>query len=159
MKAGTAFWAGVVGGAVMSVFLAIARAMGMPARLEMMMGTMLLEPGTTAFIVGLMMHLMISGLIALIYAWGFESVTHRAGWLVGAGFAVIHTLIAGSVMGMMPMMHPRMPGEMPPPGYFMANLGAMGVIAEVMLHLMYGAIVGAMYGQVKNPDPTLVTTS
>lgn len=149
MKAGRAFLAGVIGGAVMSVGLAMGRAMGMPANLEMMQGTMFLPPGTTAFVVGLMMHLMISGLIALIYAWGFENVTHRAGWLVGVGFALIHTLIAGMVMGMMPMMHPMMPEQMPSPGYFMSNLGAMGVVAEVMLHLIYGAIVGGMYGAVE----------
>lgn len=147
MKAGKAFLAGVVGGAVMSVFLAMARAIGMPARLEMMMGTMFMPEGTAAFVVGLIMHLMISGLIALIYAWGFEHVTHRAGWTMGVAFSIIHIIIGGVFMGMMPMMHPRMP-PMNPPGAFMANLGAMGVVAFVMLHMIYGAIVGAMYGPV-----------
>ena len=37
---------------------------------------------------------------------------------------------------------------MPAPGAFMANLGMMGVGAFFMLHLIYGAIVGAMYGPV-----------
>lgn len=139
----------------MSVFLAMARAMGMPAKLEMMMGTMFLEPGTVAFVVGLMMHLMISGLIALIYAWGFENVTHRAGWLVGVGFSIIHIIIGGIFMGMMPMMHPRMP-PMDAPGAFMSGLGMMGVIAFVMLHMIYGAIVGAMYGPVAHPRSRVV---
>jgi hypothetical protein len=87
MNWGKAFIAGVIGGAVMSILLALARAMGMPANLEVMQGTMLgLEPGATAWIVGFIMHLMISGLIALVYAAGFEYVTHRAGWLVGVPF-------------------------------------------------------------------------
>jgi hypothetical protein len=30
----------------------------------------------------------------------------------------------------------------------MSNLGIMGVVAEIMLHLIYGAIVGTMYGLV-----------
>ena len=85
---------------------------------------MVLPPGTAAFIAGLLIHLVVSGLIELMYAWGFEHVTHRAGWLAGVAFAVIHTLIAGLFMGMLPMMHPRMPEPMPPPGFFMANLGA-----------------------------------
>ena len=122
----------------------------MPARLEMMMGTMFMKPGTTAFIVGLMMHLVISGLIALLYALGFEKVTHRAGTGVGAGFSVIHILIGGMFMGMMPMMHPRIP-PMNAPGWFMADLGMMGVVAFIVLHAIYGAIVGGMYGPILHP--------
>ncbi len=143
--------AGIAGGAVMSVLLAMARAMGMPARLEMMMGTMFMEPGTAAYIVGLVMHLMISGLIALIYAWGFENVTHRAGAGMGMAFSIIHIIIGGIFMAMMPMMHPRIP-PMDAPGAFMSNLGAVGVIAFIVLHLIYGAIVGAIYAPVLHPE-------
>ena len=146
MNAGRAFVAGVVGGAVMSMGLAMARAMGMPATLEMMLGTMPgLQPGTGAFVLGLMMHLTISGLIALVYAWGFETLTHRSSAAIGAGFGVVHGIIGGVFMGMVPMMHPLIPEMMPAPGPFMVNLGMMGVMAEMVLHMVYGAIVGAMY--------------
>ena len=151
MNWGKAFIAGVIGGAVMSILLALARAMGMPANLEVMQGTMLgLEPGATAWIVGFIMHLMISGLIALVYAAGFEYVTHRAGWLVGVAFSIVHVLIGGIVMGMVPAMHPLIPEQMPAPGYFMAGMGMMGVIGFIMEHMIYGAIVGAMYSPVQH---------
>jgi hypothetical protein len=148
MKAGKAFVAGITGGLVMSVLMWIGRTMGMPANLEMMLGTIVLDPGATAWIIGLVMHLTISGSIALIYAWGFEHVTHRAGWLVGGSFGIVHAVIAGTVMGMMPAMNPRMPTPIMAPGAFMSSLGTMGVVAEFVLHLVYGAIVGAMYGAV-----------
>ena len=152
MKTGTAFLAGVVGGAVMSALMWMGRIlMDMPANLEMMLGTMVMEPGPTAWIIGLVMHLMISGLIAIIYAWGFERVTHRAGWLVGAGFGLLHALIAGMVMGVMPAMHPRMPEPMMPPGAYMSSMGATGVAMEFVLHLIYGAVVGAIYAPVLHP--------
>lgn len=151
MKAGKAFVAGVAGGAAMSVLMWMGRTMmGMPANLEMMLGTMVAPEGATAWLIGLVMHLMISGGIALIYAWGFEHVTHRAGWLIGAGFSIIHTLIAGTLMGVMPAMHPRMPPMMAP-GAFMSSMGTTGVVMEFVLHLIYGAIVGAMYGAVLHP--------
>lgn len=87
MNGGNAFVAGVVGGLVMSGLMWLARTMmAMPANLEMMLGTMVADPGSTAWIIGFAMHLMISGAIALIYAWAFEHVTHRAAWLIGAGF-------------------------------------------------------------------------
>lgn len=153
MKAGKAFVAGVVGGLVMSVIMLIAREMmGMEVRLELLLGTMFMEPGTAAWIVGLVMHLMISGLIALAYAWGFENVTHEAGAAKGALLSVVHILIAGVFMGaVLPVMHPLVPEQMPEPGYFMANLGALGIMAFVMLHVIFGAIVGAMYGPVLHP--------
>ncbi len=152
MKAGKVFVAGMSGGVVMSVLMWMARSlMGMPVNLELMLGTMVSDPGPTAWMIGFVMHLMLSGAIALIYGWAFEHVTHRAGWLVGAGFGVVHALIAGVVMGMMPMMHPRMPSPVPAPGAFMSNLGTMGVVAVFMLHMIYGAVVGAMYGAVLHP--------
>ena len=152
MKAGQAFLAGAVGAAVMSLFLWMARTMmGIPANLETMMGTMVADPSTTAWLIGFMIHLMLSGAIALRYAWGLENVTHRSGWLTGVSFSVIHIVIAGVFMGVIPMMHPRMPNPISPPGAFMANLGTMGIAAFVMLHVVYGAIVGAMYGPVMHP--------
>ena len=153
MNFGRAFAAGVVGGLVMSTGLAMGRAMGMPADLERMLGTMVLEPGTAAFTFGFVIHLIISGLIALIYAWGFEHVTHRAGAVMGAGFGAIHSVIGGLFMGLMPMMHPMIPEQMPAPGVFMSNMGAMGVMAEIVLHVLYGMVVGAIYGHVHVPTP------
>lgn len=148
MNASKAFLAGVLGGVVMSALMWMGRLMGMSANLEMMLGTMLLEPGTTAWLFGFVVHLMVSGLIALIYAWAFEHVTHRAGWLVGAGFGIVHAIIGGMVMGMMPAMHPRMPEPMQPPGAFLSNLGAVAVMMEFVLHMIYGAVVGAIYAPV-----------
>ena len=74
----------------MSVLTGLARMMGVPANIEMMLGTMVADPGTTAWLIGFVMHLTLSGLIALIYAWGFEHVTHKAGWAVGTGFGLVH---------------------------------------------------------------------
>jgi hypothetical protein len=149
MKYGKAFGAGVLGAVVMTVIMAMARAMGMPVNLEMILGTMMGGPPSAAkWVMGFIMHLMAGGIFGLIYAVGFEYLTHRADWLVGMGFGFIHSLFAGLFMAIMPAMHPLIPEQMPAPGAFMSNLGMMGVIAEIMLHLIYGAIVGAMYGPV-----------
>ena len=149
MKVGRAFAAGVMGALVMSFLIALARGLGMQVNLEMMLGTMLGgPPSLSKWVMGFVMHLIIGGLWALLYAAGFEYLTHHASWVIGLGFAMIHALIAGVFMGIMPAIHPLIPAMMPAPGAFMAHLGLMGVIAEFMLHLIYGAIVGAMYGPV-----------
>ncbi len=157
MNFGRAFIAGVIGGAVMTVLMFMGRMMGMTAmNLEMAMGSMLMQSvSTISWIIGLVMHLMLSGLIALVYAYGFEYVVHKAGWLTGAGFGVIHTIIAGIFMGMMGMMHPLMTagppvpeGRLLAPGFFAMNFGMMTTMAIIVLHLIYGAIVGAIYAPV-----------
>jgi hypothetical protein len=146
MNYGRACVAGVLGGVAMSIGLAVGRMMGMPANLELMLGTMMLPPGSGAWIAGFMMHLLISGGIALIYAWAFEHITHRASASIGAAFAIVHAVIGGLFMGMMPLMHPLIPEQMPAPGAFMSNIGTMGIVAEFALHILYGAVVGAVYG-------------
>jgi hypothetical protein len=150
MKTGRAFLAGVIGAVVMSAILWIARnMMGIPAHMEMMLGTIVVpNPALTAWLVGFAIHLTIGGILAVIYAWGFEHITHRSGWLVGALFGLANAVVAGLVMGIIPAVHPMIPEQMPAPGAFMRNLGAIGIAAEFALHAIYGAIVGALYGPV-----------
>ncbi len=151
MNTGKAFLAGVAGGAAMTVLGAVVRALGMPVNLEMMLGTMFLAPGATAWIAGLIMHLAISGMIALLYALGFERLSHRAGTGTGALFSLVHIVIGGCAMLALPAMHPMIPQEMPAPGAFMSGMGLAGVAFFVVEHVMYGAIVGALYGTVRHP--------
>jgi hypothetical protein len=150
MKTGKAFFAGMIGAVVMSAILWIARnVMGIPAHMEMMLGTMVVpNAALAAWLVGFGIHVLIGGVLALVYAWAFEHVTHRSGWLVGAGFGVVHATISGLGMAMVPAIHPMIPEQMPAPGAFMGNLGVIGIVAEYALHVIYGAIVGALYGPV-----------
>ncbi len=54
---------------------------------------------------------------------------------------------------MIPVVHRLIPEQMPGPGFFLANHGTMGVVAFVVLHLVFGAVVGAMYaGHVTRRD-------
>jgi hypothetical protein len=150
MKTGKAFFAGMIGAVVMSAILWVARnVMGIPAGMEMMLGTMVVpNAALVAWLVGFGIHVLIGGVLALVYAWAFEHVTHRSGWLIGAGFGLVHAVISGLGMAMVPAIHPMIPERMPAPGAFMANLGVIGIVAEFALHAVYGAIVGALYGPV-----------
>ena len=127
------------------------RTMGVDMNAEMMLGTMFSSPERGAWVIGFGVHMLLSVLFALIYAWAFENVTHRAGLAVGLGFAVIHIVLAGIVMAMIPMVHPMIPERMMAPGAFMSGMGAMGVGLFVLEHLLYGGIVGASYGPVRRP--------
>jgi hypothetical protein len=49
-------------------------------------------------------------------------------------------------MGMMGSMHPRIrDGELAAPGAFLKNYPMMSVVGFLMLHLMFGLVVGSVY--------------
>ena len=145
---GNAIIAGLAGTAVMTALMYMAKAMGMPMDMPRILGLMFTRPEnkTGTYIVGLMAHFMNGVIFAVIYAFLF-TVLGRVGWTWGLVFGAVHGVMAGLVMGMMHVVHPNMgPGkELPALGLFARNISPMAPAGLIMLHLVYGAIVGAIY--------------
>jgi hypothetical protein len=91
--------------------------------------------------------MMMGVVFAIIYAFLFDLLGVNANWLWGAVFGAIHGVIAGMAFGMMPAMHPRMgEGEvLAPPGPFGKNYGTMVPIGVLVLHVIFGVVVGVLY--------------
>jgi hypothetical protein len=102
------------------------------------------------------LYLLIAGLLACLYAIGFVYVTERASWAIGLLFSLVHLGVAGLAMDALGDIHPlliRPPlplldGHLLAPGLFATNFGIMTVVGFVVLHFIYGGIVGAMYQRV-----------
>lgn len=140
-----AFLAGVIGAAIMTIVIQVARLMGMPANMSLWLGSLVTgELGAATWVLGFAMHLAIGGLFGLCYAIIFESVG-RATTGAGAAIGLAHAMFSGIMLGALPWMHPLMPQVIAPPGMFMAALGALAVLAFIGLHVMFGAIVGHLY--------------
>lgn len=149
MRAGRAILFGIIGAAAMSVLCAVVRALGLPIRLELILGTATgMAPGGTAFAVGLLIHLAIGATFGLIYGALFERVWDHGGVGTGMILGVIHASIVGMAVGFTPQFHPHVPSSIADPGPYFANVGVGGVIAFFAVHLLYGAIVGGGYGHV-----------
>lgn len=146
MRAGMAFWAGVIGAAVMVLGMWIARAAGATGfNFGYFWGSML--TGTTTggtWILGFVITVILGGLIALIYAAAFEALG-RSNWGLGLLGGVVHLIIGGVLIGWISMVHPAIPQAISDPGYFTANYGSGSVVSFAILHLIYGAIVGSTY--------------
>jgi magnesium-transporting ATPase (P-type) len=144
-----ALWAGLAGGIVMWMMMALARMMGLvDARMIAYEGCMITksDSGAGTWIAGMAMHLILSVLIAFAYAWAFEAIWGEAGWFYGAINGVVHWLIGGMVLPMMDGMNPCVKdGRMKGLGLFGKNYGGMMVVGFLMSHLVYGAIVGWIY--------------
>lgn len=144
-----AIWAGILGGLAMSAMMMAARAMGLvDANMARYQGCMITKnwEGAGTWAAGMLMHLTISALIAVIYAWVFEAVWEEASWLYGVINAVVHWLIGGMVLPMMDGMNPCVKdGRVRGFGLYGKNYGAMMIVGFLMGHLLYGAIVGWVY--------------
>lgn len=155
MKHGHAFLAGVVAGVLVSAFSAVARALGVPVHFELLLGTILGHPPSLwTWLGGLAAHLVLAGLIGLVYGWAFETLSGRADWRVGLVFGVVHAVVVGLLLWMVPAVHPLVPERIPAPGAFLSRAGVVGVLLELALHMMYGAVVGALYGPTRRYSDT-----
>jgi hypothetical protein len=152
MRVGLAFVAGMIGWAVMVGLTILLRAVGATElNLNMIIGSLFTgQVSAGTWILGFVAGLIISGLIALIYAWAFEGM-RKSNWRLGVIGGAIHAVIGGIVFGVLPSFHPAMPNLITPTGFFAANYGAVTAVGFVVLHLVYGAIVGGMYRPVHVP--------
>lgn len=153
-KGGRAFACGAVAGALTSLGMWAARdGLGVPIHLETILGTATgLSPGRGTFAVGLVMYLVGCGLVAQLYAIGFEHVAHRSGALPGAIVSVAHLVIAGLAIGAIAPFHRLVPELIAAPGPFASFLGDGAVAAFVIAHALFGVVVGALYGPVLHPE-------
>lgn len=148
---GWAILAGLVGGTVMAAILYLGVFM-LPKQMKMnlfaMLGTMVLPAGAAAFVMGAMVHLAMSVVFGLIHGAVFAVAdidSSEAAW--GLLFGFVHWAVVGMALGMLPLMHPRIrDGEMDAPGFYASNYPPMTAMGFLMLHLVFGAIVGALYG-------------
>ena len=139
---------------VMTVMLYMGMALmprQMPMNILYMLGTM---PGAMmsrnkmmAYGVGIMMHGMMGIVLGLAHAGvinGLDLTSALVAW--GVLFGFVHWIMVGMGMGMIGTMHPLMrAGQMQAPGLFVINLPKPTVMGFLMVHLVYGLVVGALY--------------
>lgn len=154
MTVGGAVAGGAVGAAVLASGLRIAQELGWTRMdIPFLLGTIFTERRRPAAVIGYAAHITIGLLVALVYAGIFEAVG-QASWWFGLMLGAVHASVAGGALTnlLLPAVHPRMgtpwtdAEETPllePPGFMLSNYGRSTMAVTLVLHLAYGAIVGA----------------
>lgn len=106
-------------------------AAGIPLPIDTRLAALL---GTRIWAVGVLAHLLVGGVLGLLYAFVFEYVVHQSGVGVGMMIGLYNTIFAGFAWALL--------GG---PGPFWDGDGAAGIFALSVSHVVYGAVVGAMY--------------
>jgi hypothetical protein len=149
MRAGLAFWAGVLGAVVMVIGMWIAYGAGATGfSYSWWWGSMVLgNTGGGSWVLGFFIHLILGGLIGLVYAASFEAIG-RSNWALGLLGGFIQLVIGGFVLGWISLIHPAIqatPPVIPNPGYFTAYWGWASIVTFCLVTLAFGVIVGSMY--------------
>ncbi len=148
---GYAILAGLIGGGVMAIMLYMGIAM-FPQQMKMnlfaMLGTMVLPAGAAAFVMGAMAHAVMSAGFGLAHGAVFavaDIESSEAAW--GLLFGLVHWAVVGMALGMLPLMHRGIrDGEVDAPGFYALSFPPMTAAGFLMVHLVFGVIVGALYG-------------
>ena len=144
-----AFFAGFAGVALMIIWMRLSWLFGFPwpADAASLLGSsyigQILHTDTGAhFILGslaliLLGALALAWLYAEIYAWIPGPTPAVRGIVFALGVWVVGQLIVAPLLGSFTEF---------PPGILSMNLGALGVISSLISHVLYGALLGGIYG-------------
>ena len=151
-------WGALAGGAVGATMLAsgfrLAQELGWTRMdIPFLLGTVFTENRRLAVVIGWTVHLANGLLFALLYAAVFAATGLTTWWFGLVLGAVQAGFVGGALVNLMlPVVHPRMgtpwtdAEETPllePAGFMLFNYGRSTALVTLVLHLMYGAVVGA----------------
>jgi len=144
---------GFVGTLVLTTTLRTANELGLTrVDLPFLLGTAFTGDRSRAKALGYLLHLVAGELFALVYFLIFTAIDTR-GWLLGALLGLLHGIVSATALVnvLLPVVHPRMGNAMSaadsspllePPGFLMRNYGRGTLVATLVAHVAYGAIVG-----------------
>ncbi len=140
---GRAMLAGLIATIIMSIVQAMAPVMGLP---RMDIAAMVASMFGGSLVVGWIVHLMMGTILwAAVYAYIVEPRLGGAPWVRGltSGFLLaVFVLIIG-----FPLVGAMFSSLTPRPGFLgMGMGGAMGTMGVIVGHLVYGLVLGAIYG-------------
>ncbi len=146
-----AIGAGLLAGAIMLVPIYLGRMM-MPDQMKMdllkMLGTMMLPVSGMTYLAGLMIHafmsIVFSSAHAAFYQW-LDIDSNLVLW--GLLFGAVHWVGVGIVFGMIkaPIHRGIRDGAVQAPGFFGLSMGMPTAMGILMVHLLYGLLVGTFY--------------
>lgn len=144
---------GFVGTLVLTSALRAANELGLTRiDLPFLLGTAVTVDRGRAKAIGYLLHLIAGELFALVYLAVFSAID-ADGWALGALFGGLHGVVSATALVnvLLPVVHPRMGSTLSaanrspllePPGFLMRNYGRGTLVATLVAHVAYGAIVG-----------------
>jgi uncharacterized membrane protein YagU involved in acid resistance len=125
-------------------------------RLDMpfIVGTMVTADRDRAKVIGYALHLLNGWIFAIVYALFFENLHAATCWFGALLGAVQGVVVVVVILPLLPGIHPRMVSDywgpeptrlLEPPGFLTTNYGRATPLIIILVHTVYGAILGTFY--------------
>jgi hypothetical protein len=150
-------WGALAGGFVGTLVLTIVLGAATELRLTridlpFLLGTAVTADRIRARALGYGLHFFFGLVFAAVYYAVFQAIG-EASWWLGLAFGLVHALFAGTALVnvILPLVHPRMATIfssassaplLEPPGFLLLNYGTSTPLVMVVVHAVYGAVVG-----------------
>lgn len=144
---------GFVGTVVLTTCLRAGSELGLTRMdLPFLLGTAFCRDRTRAKALGFGLHFVAGQAFAAMYYAVFVAID-EASWWLGAAFGLVHGAFVATalVSTLLPIVHPRMGTPdtgadssplLEPPGFLLLNYGPSTPLMTLVIHVVYGAIVG-----------------
>lgn len=119
-----------------------------------LLGTLFTPNRDRAKIYGVLLHVFNGWVFSLLYVAAFHAA-HLFTWWFGAALGLVHgAFVLLVTIPSLPGLHPRMASELhgptvvqqlEPPGFLARNYGVGTPAVTMVAHLVFGAVLGAMY--------------
>ena len=142
--------AGIIGGLAMLIPIYLGRMM-MSEQMKMdllkMLGTMMMPVSGMTYGIGLVIHLVMSLVFASAHAAFYLWLDIESGYAIGIVFGIVHFIGTGIFFGMLGSTVHRgiREGVVSAPGYFALKLGAPTAMGALVVHILFGLLVGGLY--------------
>ena len=141
--------AGMAGGAAMFVVRALLSAVRSDVEFDVlrMWEALVRIGGTSGMRVAVGIHLLVSVLVGVAYALGFQIVGVRDElWLWGLVGALVHWLAGGLFLAIVPPVATARADRRTAPRAFARGFGRSDAVAFLVVHLAYGVVFAVGYG-------------
>lgn len=145
-----AILSGLIAGAVMLIPIYMGRAM-MPEQMKMdllkMLGSMIMPINGMTYGIGFAVHAVMSIVFASAHAAFYLWLDIESSYAIGILFGIVHFIGTGIFFGMIgPSIHRGIKdGAVAAPGYFALKLGMPTAIGALVVHIVFGLLVGGLY--------------
>ena len=124
--------------------------------LPLLLGTAVSTDRVRAEALGYALHFLFGFAFAAVY-YAIFAALGEASWWLGALFGAVHAGFAGTALVgiLLPLVHPRMGTALSDarsapllerPGFLLLNYGTRTPVVMMVMHVVYGALVGAFAG-------------
>ncbi len=143
----TAIYTGFAGSITLSIAMFFLRMAGIPIHLERLLAAAFFPSlgYLDSWFFGFGLHLLIGAGWAILFGITFRTGIWKPNWWIGLVGGVFQGIIAGLLFGIFTQLHPLIPDDFPPYGYYMMGMGLEGVAIFMLGHMLFGVVVGGLY--------------